>query len=81
MATHDLQCAAGRCVQPAEEIQERGLAGAARPDDPAALSLRDLEGDPVNGSDRVPAPDEVALQICASDRAYQVTASRLASAR
>ena len=78
---HDLQRAARRCVQPAEEIQKRGLAGAARSCGPAEFTLTDLKGDPVYGPDRMPAPDEVALQICTVDRDYQVTASRLASAR
>ena len=78
---HDLQRAARGCVQPAEEIQKRGLAGAARSSDPAEFTLTDLEGDPVNGPDRMLAPDEVALQICTADCVYQVTASRLASAR
>jgi len=79
--SHDLEGAAGRGVEPAQQVQQGGLAGTTRPHDTDKFPLTNLEVDSVHGPDGVRAPEEMTLQFRTADRRNQVTASRLARAR
>lgn len=67
VASADLDCAGGGAVEPGQEIEKGGLAGAGGAEEGDELALADFEGDVVDSGDRGVAEVVVAGDVLGLD--------------